>query len=411
MEPVTQSILAVSWSMPPAVLPQSIQISRLLGAMSGQGCEIHVLTSLIDKKQYPTFISDDALAARYADKFRTSIVIPDYGAKIRRKLRRSKAPLWEEAVCKHAASLLKKTPHTALITFAQPFSDHLIGLRLKRDFPRLPWIAHFSDPWADNPYATPTADDHKHERETIELADALVFTTERTKKLVMRKYPEAWATRAHVLAHCLEPDDIAPPHALHAIEGDEPDLHILHTGNLYDARAPYGLLFALLRLKKKGMGGIKVSFVGHAQPAFLAMLKACALEDSIFCQASLPPVECNVLCAKADVLLVCDAPAPESVFLPSKLVDYLAAGRPILALTPQQSSTTDFLRDVGGFSAPPEDVEAIATTLENLLRMKRQGTLETLCPTPVAQHMYLAETAADRLLGIIASLNNGGMCT
>ena len=35
--------------------------------------------------------------------------------------------------------------------------------------------------------------------------------------------------------------------------------------------------------------------------------------------------------AAADVLLVIDAPADESLFLPSKLIDYLPAGKPILA--------------------------------------------------------------------------------
>jgi hypothetical protein len=37
------------------------------------------------------------------------------------------------------------------------------------------------------------------------------------------------------------------------------------------------------------------------------------------------------LMSEADALLVIDAPADQSVFLPSKLIDYIGAGRPISA--------------------------------------------------------------------------------
>src|SRR5207244_978017 len=50
-------------------------------------------------------------------------------------------------------SLLKRwghRPFDRLVTFAMPFSNHLLGLELKAQF-HCPWIAHFSDPWAPSP--------------------------------------------------------------------------------------------------------------------------------------------------------------------------------------------------------------------------------------------------------------------
>src|SRR5690242_17982215 len=38
-----------------------------------------------------------------------------------------------------------------LVTFGQPMVDHLAGLRIKKKTGTV-WIAHFSDPWADNPF-------------------------------------------------------------------------------------------------------------------------------------------------------------------------------------------------------------------------------------------------------------------
>ena len=40
------------------------------------------------------------------------------------------------------------------------------------------------------------------------------------------------------------------------------------------------------------------------------------------------------LAKSADLLLNIDAPAATSVFLPSKLIDYIGAGRPIFGITP-----------------------------------------------------------------------------
>ena len=67
-------------------------------------------------------------------------------------------------------------------------------LGIKRANPKLPWIAHFSDPWVDGPYA---AELHPvtrrkwrdNERRVMETADALIFVNEPTASLVMQKYP------------------------------------------------------------------------------------------------------------------------------------------------------------------------------------------------------------------------------
>ena len=44
------------------------------------------------------------------------------------------------------------------------------------------------------------------------------------------------------------------------------------------------------------------------------------------------------------MLLVIDAPADESLFLPSKLIDYLPARKPILGLTPARGASADLIR-------------------------------------------------------------------
>lgn len=86
-----------------------------------------------------------------------------------------------------------------LRVFGQPRSDHLLGLHLKQRL-RLPWLAHFSDPWTDTPFrrqgpfCRPVND-----------ADRVIFTSAETLELVMRKYPAGRYAKACVLPHAYEP--------------------------------------------------------------------------------------------------------------------------------------------------------------------------------------------------------------
>jgi glycosyltransferase involved in cell wall biosynthesis len=53
---------------------------------------------------------------------------------------------------------------------------------------------------------------------------------------------------------------------------------------------------------------------------------------------------------------------------PYKVYDYMAAGRPILALAPQDAALHDLLEDSGaGASADPQDIAAIEAALERML--------------------------------------------
>jgi hypothetical protein len=74
----------------------------------------------------------------------------------------------------------------------------------------------------------------------------------------------------------------------------------------------------------------------------------------------------------ADLLLVVDAPAERSPFLPSKLVEYVGAGRPIAAFSPP-GPAADLVRRLGGWVADPEDGAARADALAAALHHVREG--------------------------------------
>ncbi len=78
------------------------------------------------------------------------------------------------------------------------------------------------------------------------------------------------------------------------------------------------------------------------------------------------------LMTSAHGLLVIDAPAAESVFLPSKLVDYIGAGRPVLGMTPPGTATR-LITELGGWVSDPADPEQTQKALADFIGFIRDN--------------------------------------
>lgn len=270
----------------------------------------------------------------------------------------------------------REAPFDAVLTWSTYHSVHLVGLSLKRRL-GLPWLAHMSDPWVDNPFVNHSglagAVNRRLERKVIEAADRLLLTTPETVDLVMAKYPETWRQRVVVIPHGFEPalySSSTPP----PLEGRP--LVLRYLGNFYGIRTPEPLFAALrvaLERAPDALAGVVVEIVGKLDPGMADTALARSLPNGLV--RVMPPVGYRrslELMETADLLLIVDAPARLSVFLPSKLVDYLGAGRPIVSLTPQGASRRVTL-DAGFWAAPPEDPEASAEALLVAIAALRGG--------------------------------------
>jgi hypothetical protein len=96
--------------------------------------------------------------------------------------------VWIGAASRAALRLAAERRFDVLVSFAQPWSDHLVGLRVQRAT-GLPWVAHFSDPWIDSPYLRGRRWQRRiwerMEADVVRHADALVFVNEQTAERVM----------------------------------------------------------------------------------------------------------------------------------------------------------------------------------------------------------------------------------
>jgi glycosyltransferase involved in cell wall biosynthesis len=363
-------LLAVSYMLPPFLYPQGIQIGRLLAHLPA---EIGVVcgeprTGEAAGGLYPDFNRKLAFRKNVAFQPRLSgamgtlarRIVPFYG-RVPDEFR-PWVPLADAAV---AAKLHDSGFRPSLlITFGEPMSDHLLGLRLKAKL-GVPWIAHFSDPWANNPF-------RRHEflaklvnryleRKVIADADRLVFTSEETLDLVMRRYPSPWRSKATVLSHSFDPA-LYPPRAR-----PQGPIIVRYLGNFYGHRSPIPLFRAIKLLLARNpqiLRGVEFELIGQMPARMRLHPSIRSLPDGLVrLRNTVSYTESLRLMSNSDLLLVIDGPDDLSVFLPSKLIDYLGARVPILGIVPPGTSAK-LLARLGAPIADPSKSEEVASALQ-----------------------------------------------
>jgi glycosyltransferase involved in cell wall biosynthesis len=408
--------------MPPGLYPRSIQVARLMKGLKRLGWHGDIITPRAEDRA-PDEPLDPDLAARYADAYGVvpvdlSRVDPEFGPRWRRWRERftgeaalSGDQLWMARAVAVGQDRIRRHRVDALVTFAQPWSDHRVGLALADWHPRLPWIAHFSDPWTDSLYDAGQPDDvraaeRRTEHDVVKRAEAVVFTNHYALDLVMAKYPASWRSKAFVVPHTTDPELLEAS----VIAGPPPSqgrpLRLAHVGNLFVGRRRAHALFeamALLHRRRPLTGRLELVLLGAGSGLYEAREKVfeLSLEPIVTFHPRVSHVESLEAMAATDVLVLIDAPAATNVFMPSKVVDYLMAQRPILAMTPAVGSTADIMRALGYPICDSENIERIAAALEDLMQRYERGALTPAAPGGDYLKQFSLDETANRFAAVL----------
>ncbi len=368
-------VLAISWFMPPMLAPRSIQVSRLLAALSGLGYEITVISGSAEYQS----LKDDSLGAEHLAKLQVERV-PLIAHEIDHLLQGQFTPILERTIAQ-----LEMKHFDILVTFAQPWVDHLIGLELKRKF-NIPWVAHFSDPWVDSIYYDNVSEEtlskwREMEAEIIHLADRTIWTNQYALDLVMCKYPQK-ISQARALYHAYDHALIQKIRSAQKLNrfnfarSFKKSLNIpqkfrfVYIGNIYGKRSPEGLFQAVEMLSKKShlRNRFEIFFIGGIAPEFHALAKNYHLTNYVRFFPSVSYLDSLKLALQADILLTIDAPHPNcNPFLPSKLIDYIGLGLPILGITQPNGASANILHQMRYPTAHPDHPAEIADALEGMM--------------------------------------------
>jgi len=363
--------------------PRATQVARTLGALVPLGWTPSVVC-LDPRRGGPNWpggvdvaLPDGVEAVRVASPEEWTIVRAVWRLLPALRDRPDSKWVWIDRAAAAAEQRAAAARFEGLVTFAQPWSDHLAGLRVHRTT-KLPWVAHFSDPWVDSPYLQASRSQRRAaermEADVIHEADAIVFVTSETADLVMKKYPDAFRSKVTVVPHGFD-STVAVPSG----ERRPGPMRMVYTGRFYDGvRTPDSLLraIAMLNAEQPLANTLDVTFVGSHVMEFARDAASLGLDRFVHFRDRVSVEDARAIAADADVLLVIDAPTRgPSPFLPSKLVDYLPLRKPIFGITPVDGASASLLTHLGCSVAAPGDVAGIQAAVASFVGQWRDGTL------------------------------------
>jgi glycosyltransferase involved in cell wall biosynthesis len=313
-----------------------------------------------DKSKIPSagfaMNTDNSFKGRFSRFIRGNFFIPDP--------RRG----WNRYAFRKACELIESQKIDRIITTSPPHSTQLIGLRLRKKYPAIRWIADLRDPWTDiyyynKFYPTPVSRmiDSAFEKRVLQSADLITTVGKSLKALLGSKVPGI-EEKIYVISNGFDEDDFS------GIIAEQPDVFtISYIGSLSGIYPINGFLDALRTVASKGIK-YRLGFTGSV-PAEIKdkLISGAGVADISFTPFSSHPTALNkMLSASALLLIIPDHESSRSI-ITGKMFEYLAAGKPVICLAPADGDAAAILRETGhGRTFDYSDAAGIAGFIEEL---------------------------------------------
>ena len=243
--------------------------------------------------------------------------------------------------------IFKKKGFEVILSTSPDNTTHLVGLILNK-LTGIPWIADFQDPWVENPFIKSPSRYHEKlerflERKVIENSHAVVSVSKFRTRDFIRRYPYLGSGKFYTVAVGYDPDDFGE------IEyREEGKLSILHAGSFYVDKGPESFLRVVKELvdsRPDIRNRIEVNFIGPSNKISERLREKYNLGEVLKVTPYIQHKKVVDIMMKSDLLLL--IPGPGEGTVPAKLFEYLAARKPVLLLSQNNSEVIEILTKVG----------------------------------------------------------------
>ena len=255
---------------------------------------------------------------------------------------------WNKFAIKKACELIESEGIRNIITTSPPHSTQLIGLKIKKKYPMIRWIADLRDPWTDIYYYKqfyPTLIskwiDRRYEKNVLKRADKIITVGASLKNLFSLKAKDI-ENKTVVITNGYDKDDFSGIVAI-----NPPLFTITYVGTLSDIYPVDGLLDAINIFKEKG-NNLKIRFIGTISQyqKDLIQLKTGDSNLEFITYVDHSSAIKFMLDTTVLLLIIPDHQSNKSI-ITGKLFEYMASGKPIICLGPTDGDAADIIRDTG----------------------------------------------------------------
>ena len=275
--------------------------------------------------------------------------------------------------------LVGRTRYDVILSRSLPDYAHLPAM-MTHQRTGIPWIVNWNDPapywkkfpppYGQGPQAKMGLREYLFYKKIITYCSWYTFPCERLRQYMISYLPEI-SKKTSVIPHIALDSHCRPP-------VPHKGFSLCYAGSLRPPRDPGVLLEGLRRFvhRRNDLNSLTLHFFAAPTNRIIELSKEYGLEKFIRIENMQPYEKMLDLLPAVDVLVVIEAPVDNGIFLPSKFIDYVQAGRPILALSPVVGTLNDILtHHGGGLAVDGQSPDAVANAIDILYSHWINGTL------------------------------------
>jgi glycosyltransferase involved in cell wall biosynthesis len=255
---------------------------------------------------------------------------------------------WNRFAFRKACELIRNEKISHVITTSPPHSTQLIGLRLKRRFPKIKWTADMRDPWTDIYYydmfrPAPFARmiDREMEKNVLTRTDKII-TVGQTLASLLGSKAEGISQKINVLPNGFDEEDFE------GVIASTPDrFTITYVGTLSPSYPVKGFIEAIKDLKIDNRP-VSLKFVGTVPELIQDMFRENEEgERPEFIQYCEHPEAIKHMMRSSMLLLIIPEHQSNKSILTGKIFEYMGTEKPILLLGPIDGDAAGLLLKCG----------------------------------------------------------------
>lgn len=315
---------------------REIQVSRVIQALENSGVEIVpvLIKNELVKSNKTHFLNVKNRLNRIDIVLRSVLPYSLYNRGILNKL--------EDIIIKESPSII--------LTSSNPLESHIAGVFAKKKY-GLKWIATFSDPRPLSKLPKPYGEKREYLRTIYEIrflkrvlsqADSIIMPSLLGIELTQRIVKMNISNKSYVIPHI----------GFSKVCGEPSKSYLIHSGKLVAKRSSENVLLALKEYFKSRKGKIsKLVCLGFVSNEFKELIVKYDMLDYVEFPGILSLQESRKWLSESKAILVIEADMQYSPFLPSKFCEAASCNKPILAISPKESSISYYLdRHISGIS-------------------------------------------------------------
>ncbi|NOX48656.1 MAG: glycosyltransferase family 4 protein [Chlorobi bacterium] len=309
---------------------------------------------------------------------------------------------------KAGIGLAKGNKIDCILSSGPPHSLHLAALKIS-EYLKIPWIADFRDPWTkiyyyqDQPRSkVALIIDQRLEKRVLMTANAVVTVSsaiaDQLTSLVKR--PEC-----RTIPNGFDANDFSG----RSLKVQRDKFRITYVGNLMTNQNIQGLwkiISELINEDQKFRSQLQLVFVGNIHPCVMDSLKNASLMSLTDTHNYVPHTKAIDYMHETSILLFIIPDVPDNKgIVTGKLFDYLASGRPLLAIGPPDGDAAKILAETkAGPMIDPHDKEGLKSRIKKLYKLWINDQLQLEQPDPSKVARYERKMLTKQLADMVHQL-------